>query len=155
MRKISYLICFCLVSLVYSNSQAQKTTANINDLGVAIQGYDPVSYFDADKPMKGLPELAYTYQGSTYYFIDGKNKKTFVSQPKKYVPKYGGWCAYAMGVDGSKVKIDPETFKIIAGELYLFYNFFPVNTLKKWNDDEVALKKEADLQWNRTVESKN
>ncbi|MEQ9146669.1 MAG: YHS domain protein, partial [Cytophagales bacterium] len=54
------------------------------------------------------------------------------------------WCAYAMGVDGSRVKIDPKTFKIVNGELYLFYNFNFTNTLKKWNENENELKAKAD-----------
>jgi len=49
-----------------------------------------------------------------------------------------------MGELGEKVKIDPETFKIVNGKLYLFYNFFFNNTLKDWNADEKQLELEAD-----------
>ena len=63
----------------------------------------------------------------------------FASNPAKYEPQYGGWCAYAMGHDGSKVEVDPETFKIINGKLFLFYNRFFNNTLKTWNQDESKL----------------
>ena len=60
-----------------------------------------------------------------------------------------GWCAYAMGAKGEKVSIDPETFKIINGKLYLFYNSYFNNTLKSWNKNEPTLKAKADVNWKR------
>lgn len=74
-----------------------------------------------------------------------------MASPEKYEPEYGGWCAYAMGESGEKVKIDPETFKIVNGKLYLFYNFFFNNTLKDWNIDEKHLKLKADKNWKMLI----
>ena len=76
--------------------------------------------------------------------------KTFKKDPTKYEPQYGGWCAYAMGAKGEKVEINPETFKIVDGKLYLFYNRFFSNTLTDWNKDEAHLKKQADVNWQKT-----
>lgn len=50
-----------------------------------------------------------------------------------------------------KVEIDPETFKLIDGKLYLFYNAYFNNTLKSWNKDEVNLKKKADANWKKFI----
>jgi hypothetical protein len=52
-----------------------------------------------------------------------------------------------MGANGEKVEVDPETFKIVGGKLYLFYHSFINNTLPKWNADEIALKIKADKNW--------
>ncbi|MBX9734303.1 MAG: hypothetical protein K2X37_09590 [Chitinophagaceae bacterium] len=82
-----------------------------------------------------------------YYFSSEKNAAIFKQSPAKYEPQYGGWCAYAMGATGEKVNIDPETFKVLNGKLYLFYNKFFNNTLKSWNKDEVSLKQKADASW--------
>ena len=71
----------------------------------------------------------------------------FLKNPSKYEPQYGGWCAYAMGSAGEKVEINPETFKIIDGKLYLFYNAYFNNTLKSWNKEETKLKSQADTNW--------
>ena len=71
--------------------------------------------------------------------------------PEKYEPAYGGWCAYAMGNSSEKVEVDPETFKIIGGKLYLFYNFYFNNTLKSWNKNETGLKTKADGNWNKFI----
>jgi hypothetical protein len=72
---------------------------------------------------------------------------SYLKDYKKYEPQYGGWCAYAMGSTGEKVEIDPETFKIENGNLYLFYHTWTNNTLNKWNKEEMKLKAKADKNW--------
>lgn len=139
----------------YSFSQTTTASSQVNNYnlekGVAMQGYDPVSYFTAQKAIKGSSSNTVTHNGITYYFSSKENADLFKANPAKYEPQYGGWCAYAMGNDGSKVDIDPQTFKILDGKLYLFYNFHFVNTLKKWNANENTLKQNADRQWNKLV----
>ena len=125
--------------------------ANLKN-SLAVGGYDVVSYFDR-APEKGNKSIQASYEGITYLFSSVSNQQKFRDNPKKYVPAYGGWCAYAMGVSGDKVKIDPETFKIIDDRLYLFYNFWGNNTLKSWNEDEPALKTKADKYWSETLSS--
>jgi len=123
---------------------------NLKD-GIAIQGYDPVAYVDNGKAIKGKPGLAVYHQGATYYFVSVEHKDLFKKNAGQYEPAYGGWCAYAMGYSGEKVSIDPATFKIINGRLYLFYNKFFNNTLKDWNKDEVNLKSKADISWGKIL----
>jgi YHS domain-containing protein len=122
---------------------------NLSD-GLAIKGYDPVAYFTKGEAVKGKKELAVYVQGTTYYFSSVENKEAFKKNPAAYEPQFGGWCAYAMGNDGTKVSIDPETFKILNGKLYLFYNKYFTNTLKSWNKDETNLKRNADANWAKT-----
>ena len=114
---------------------------------VAIKGYDPVAYFALNKAVKGKQDLVSSYRGIKYFFSGKTDQELFNSNPAKYEPQYGGWCAYAMGSDGSKVEIDPSTFKILDGKLFLFYNRFFNNTLKSWNADEVKLHAQADENW--------
>lgn len=147
------LVLFLLI-LISANSFAQNDAKRIDQYNlenkVAIQGYDPVAYFTQGKAIKGKKELATSYQGVIYKFLSGENKETFLKNPSKYEPQYGGWCAYAMGSAGEKVEINPETFKIIDGKLYLFYNAYFNNTLKSWNKDETNLKAKADNNWKKT-----
>lgn len=90
-----------------------------------------------------------SYQGVIYKFSSNENKDAFLKNPSRYEPQYGGWCAYAMGSEGGKVEINPETFKIIDGKLYLFYNQYFNNTLKSWNKEENNLKSKADANWKK------
>lgn len=120
------------------------------DAGIALKGYDPVAYFTSGKAVKGKKDLGGVIsQGATYYFSSNENKEVFKKNATAYEPQYGGWCAYAMGSDGSKVDIDPETFKIVNGKLFVFYNKFFNNTLKSWNKDEANLYKKADQNWQK------
>jgi YHS domain-containing protein len=127
---------------------------NLED-GIALQEYDPVAYFTVKKALKGKKEFTYNYQGVVYYFYSQDNKYLFMKNPGNYEPQYGGWCAYAMGNSGDKVEIDPKTFKIVDGKLYLFYNFYFTNTLTKWNEQgEQMLKMKADKNWVKIISGK-
>jgi YHS domain-containing protein len=130
-----------------AQTDTRKKQFNIEKSGLAIMGYDPVAYFTQNKAVAGKKELAVIADGITYYFSSTQNKEAFKTNPHKYEPEYGGWCAYAMGASGEKVEIDPETFKILNGKLYLFYHSWSNNTLTKWNKDEANLKSKADASW--------
>jgi len=146
-------IIFLLVGILSLTAVAQnesRRAANFNlDNKIAIQGYDPVAYFKHNKATKGKKEIALSYQGVTYQFSSASNKDAFLKNPTGYEPQYGGWCAYAMGSSGEKVAINPETFKIVDGKLYLFYNAYFNNTLKSWNKDENELRSKADMNWKK------
>lgn len=150
MKKIVLLLFVVTISLSGFAQNAAKRTKEFNlEKKVAIQGYDPVAYFTQKKAVKGKKEIASTFEGVTYYFSSQANKEAFAKNPSGYEPQYGGWCAFAMGDYGEKVEVNPETFKILDGKLYLFYNAYFNNTLKSWNKDEVNLKKKADVNWKK------
>ncbi len=144
--KLKILLISLLMSISIFTSQAQQNP-NLSN-GIAVEGYDVVSYFSG-KPTKGSKSFLAAYDHAIYYFSNLKNKQLFLSNPEKYAPKYGGWCAYAMGLDGSKVEIDPETYKIIDGHLYLFYNAYFNNTKTKWDNEETKFKSNADKNWTK------
>lgn len=144
-----FLFIFFLSSVHVSSAQEQKRVSTFNlEKGIAVQGYDVVAYFSG-KAIEGESSLAVIHQGVRYHFSSAANKEEFKKNPGKYEPLYGGWCAYAMGATGEKVEIDPETFKVLNGKLYLFYNKRFNNTLKTWNKDEQALKTKADANWGK------
>jgi YHS domain-containing protein len=145
-----FLFLFAAISLFLNaaaQTEARKKQFNISKSSLAIDGYDPVAYFTQNKAVKGNKSYAVAHDGITYYFSSAENKQAFIAKPSSYEPQYGGWCAYAMGNSGEKVEIDPETFKITGGKLYLFYNKYFNNTLKSWNKNEASLKTNADNNW--------
>jgi YHS domain-containing protein len=151
MRTIITLLLVCTFAQSFSQAEAvRKKHFNINK-NVALEGYDPVSYFEG-KPLEGEAEIWFTLKGITYQFATQGNLNKFKSSPDMFEPAYGGWCAFAMGETGEKVKIDPETFKILNGKLYLFYNFWGNNTLTDWNTNEVKLKASGDRNWSKIVQ---
>lgn len=149
MNKQIFVLFLSFLTFSVVAQTATKRTAEFNlENKIAIQGFDPVSYFKG-KPLKGKKEIAATYEGVVYNFLSVANRDAFLKKPTSYEPQFGGWCAYAMGSSGDKVEINPETFKILDGKLYLFYNAYFNNTLKSWNKDEVNLKKKAESNWKK------
>ena len=140
-----------LLLVFSSNLFAQSDFINLNNGNIAISGYDLVSYLEDQKAVEGSKEYRYVYQEVTYQFKTSDHLNKFKKNPKKYIPAYGGWCAYAIGKSGKKVSINPETFKIIDGKTYLFYNKRFTNTLTLWNEDEQSLKQQADQNWDKII----
>ena len=143
---LALLLAVLAVGTMQGQAAVRKKQFNLES-GIAIQGYDPVSYFVLGKATKGTSNYGTTYEGVGYYFASASNRDLFLKDPKKYEPQYGGWCAYAMGATNDKVEIDPETFKIVNGKLYLFFHNWVNNTLTKWNKNETNLKMQADKNW--------
>lgn len=144
----------CLLLSIFCFAQESETVRKKHynlDNKVALSGYDPVSYF-ANKPIEGDKNISYNYKGITYYFLTEKSKTIFKSNPEKYEPQYGGWCAYALGKkEPELMNTDPETYKITNGKLYMFYNSFGVNTKKKWSKNETEMMQNADKNWNKII----
>ena len=117
MKKVIIML---LIAVASSASFAQSVSKKLSEYNlenkVAIQGYDPVSYFKQGKAIKGRKEVLASYDGVVYQFSSVTNKEIFLKSPTSFEPQYGGWCAYAMGSAGEKVEINPETFKIIDGK---------------------------------------
>ena len=142
------LLCSVL-SEAQTNQQATEVRKKhflLNRQGVALDGYDPVSYF-SNNPTKGKSEFMSAYKGIIYHFVSHENKIKFDKNPESYEPEYGGWCAYAMGEDGDKVEVDPKRYKIINGKINLFYNGIFGDTLKPWNEKEKELIPKANANW--------
>ena len=152
MKNLLTIILILLVIPVVAQTESNRQdNFNLKDGKYALEGYDAVSYFQGDEPLKGKSEFTSKYKGVYYRFATKANQEAFKKNPGKYEPAYGGWCAYAMA-KGQKVKIDPETYKIIDDQIYVFYNFNFTNTLKSWNKDEGNLKTKADSEWGKIIE---
>ncbi len=135
-----------------ANAQSQSSRAYLNNQnvpssGLALEGYCPVAYFAANKPIKGQPKYSSDYKGITYYFVNADAKAEFEKQPAKYVPAYGGWCAFGMAI-GDKFPVDPTNFKIVNGKLNLFLKNKNVDALMLWNKgSDVEQANKASTHW--------
>ncbi|MDO1501794.1 YHS domain-containing (seleno)protein [Winogradskyella maritima] len=141
--KYLLLITFSIFSL---NLIGQSIDYNLKK-GYVAEGYDVVSYFE-NKAVEGKKEFSLTHDGVKFKFSSKTNLEAFKQNPEQYIPQYGGYCAYAVAVKSKKVGIDPETFEIRDGKLYLFYNSWGNNTLETWRENNVkGLQKKADKNW--------
>ena len=111
--------------------------------GVAIRGYDPVAYVMDRTPVKGSPQYTAVYQGSVFQFASGAHRDAFRADPTKYVPQYGGFCAYGTA-KGYKASADPAAFTIVEGKLYLNYS---LRVRELWSTDIPGHIAKADRNW--------
>ncbi|RYF98224.1 MAG: YHS domain protein [Chitinophagaceae bacterium] len=148
---LTILVTLTLGGLEAQTAEVRTKEFNLSSSQLAIEGYDPVSYFNG-KPAEGSSKFTAVVNGVKYQFANAANRDKFIAMPAKYEPQYGGWCAYAMGLNGEKVEVDPETYKILDGKLYLFYNRFFNNTLKTWNKDEKKLQSNADKNFKKIIQ---
>ncbi|QOV89544.1 YHS domain-containing (seleno)protein [Humisphaera borealis] len=133
-----------------STSSAQTPPSPHYNLGkdrLAIEGYDPVSYFGG-KAVRGNAKFSAEHKGVIYRFSSEQNRKQFTDAPEKFAPAYGGWCATAMA-EGKKVEIDPRNFRITNGRLFLFYKSFFADAQDDWKKDEANKTKLADGSWKK------
>ena len=144
------LTCLTLNVLAQSEDAQRRRNFNLTDNGIGAREFDVVSYFKG-KAAKGNENFEHVYKGITYYFVNAENLEEFKKSPGKFEPAYGGWDAYSMGVDGQRIKVDPSTFKIIDGRLFLFHNFNGKNYLLAWNKNEKKLKATADQNWIKKI----
>jgi len=106
---------------------AQQIDYNVKK-GFVAEGYDVTEYFN-NKAVKGANKFITTHDNVKYKFVSQENLEKFKNNPEKFVPQYGGYCAYAVGANADKVDIDPETYEIRDGKLYLFYNSWGIKLI--------------------------
>lgn len=131
---------FLTMSLIFFSSLSwSKGQSVYNEDGIAIDGYDVVSYIENKQAQKGLEKFQTNFKKNKYYFSSKKHQELFERNPQKYLPAYGSWCAWAMAEYNDLVEVDPKAFLVTTDEkgrkrTFLFYNGWLGNTLKKWNN---------------------
>lgn len=115
MRLKPYLLS-CLI--LFGTAAVAGDMVNKDDQDVAISGYDPVAYHTAATPTPGDPEIRHSWNDAIWQFASAENRDLFASDPERYAPRFGGFCAGAMAF-GRMGEVDPHTFVIIDGELFL------------------------------------
>ena len=134
-----------LLSLVLTGMVLAPITAaaDVTHSTPAIGGYDVVSYQLGEKPVRGNGNHIAVHEGVTYVFQNEKNRKAFEKEPARYVPAYGGYCAFGVSV-GKKFVGDPDVWEIVDGRLYLNLD----NKIKgMWVKDIPGNIKKAEKQW--------
>ena len=136
-----------ILTIILLSALQQQGDWFSDENGVAIDGYDLVCYFEGSA-QQGSEKYSTVYDGAKFWFTSAEHLRKFKADPEKYLPEYGGYCAYAIAEHEEKVKVDPKTFRVSNDRLFLFYNFYFQNTLPGWEKNEVEITKKADHIWN-------
>jgi len=134
-----------LIATSLSIASLSVNAASSSDSVTGVSGYDLVSYHNASKATRGNGHNVSIHDGVTYLFANADNKKTFDANPEKYLPAYGGWCAFGVSV-GKKFVSDPEAWKIVDGRLYLNLD---KNIQADWLKDIPGRIKSANENWTK------
>ncbi len=140
------LIMGFLLSASNVYAQAGRNVSEYNlTRGVGLKGFDPVSFFPEGgaAPTAGNQSISYEHLGVTYLFTTVENRELFISNPDKYEPTYGGFCAYAMA-SGSKVDIRTEFYTINGNRLHFFVS---ARAKRNFDRDVASFEERADGHW--------
>ena len=133
---------FATLSALILSSLAFAQNSSINT--VAVQGYDVVSYHIGDgTPAKGNGGNVAYFKGETYLFSNADNKAAFEADPDKYVPAYGGYCAFGV-TGGRKFVGDPLAYRVVDGTLYLNLS---KQVQERWIQNIPGNIERADQRW--------
>ena len=148
MKNLRFIMMFTVALVFGTTAEAQIDPVDGN--GVAIGGYDVVSYFQ-DGPKRGFEGFSAKHNEVTYYFFTKENRDAFQKAPEKYLPQFDGYCAWGVGAKQAKFPIDPESYDIVDGKLYLFFNApfegERFETILDWNNRTTELKAAAHKYW--------
>ena len=86
---------------------------------LAIRGVDPVALATLNAVAPGEAVRTVVHAGVAYYFASALTAEAFEAAPERYLPRYGGFCAFAVAL-GKKLDGDPRYADIVDGRLYLF-----------------------------------
>lgn len=112
---------------------------------LAIHGYDPVAYFTEGQARVGLAKFTATHNGAAFRFVSQGNKDAFEGNPERFVPQYGGYCAFGVSV-GAKFDGDPTLWRLVDNKLY--FNLNP-EIQANWLKDVPGNITKADQNWTR------
>jgi hypothetical protein len=137
-----------LTALTAQNAYAQKDevyTSVRNNFGAG--GFDVVS-FHQGSPTKGDIAITTNYKSAQWRFANQANRDLFLTDPEKYAPAYGGYCAWAIA-NNKLAKGSPKHWSIVDGVLYLNFN---KSIKKKWLSDTDGFIEKADVIWPNILE---
>jgi YHS domain-containing protein len=146
MKKLLAAFAFALTALFVTAapSAAQQAPVYTGLLSrVAVGGYDPVAYFTQGRPVRGSTQFRITHQGYEYRFASAEHLAQFRANPARYLPQYGGYCAWAVA-QGYTASGNPQNWRIVDGRLYLNYND-EVQT--RWERDIPGFIRSANANW--------
>ncbi|MBI1251626.1 MAG: YHS domain-containing protein [Alphaproteobacteria bacterium] len=110
---------------------------------VAVGGYDPVAYFTDGRPVRGNQQFRILHRGAEYRFASAEHLATFRANPDRYVPQYGGYCAWAISQNYTAPG-NPNNWRIVDGKLYLNYN---ADIQRRWEGNIPGFIRDANANW--------
>jgi YHS domain-containing protein len=156
MKNTKLILMALAFAISFALTAQDKMSKNIDNSNVALEGYSPVSYLNLGLAQKGKQQFKSEYQKVVYYFTSADQKTTFDANPTKFLPQYGGYCAFGIYA-GAKFRVNPTTFTVKDGKYYLFLTNLELDAKQLWmeKNDHKLLKSTADKNWKKLSKTYN
>ena len=110
---------------------------------VGASGYDVVAYFTDGRPVRGTKQFKTTHEGVEYRFASAEHLAAFRAAPARYLPQYGGYCAWAISQNYTAPG-NANNWRIVDGKLYLNYND---EIQRRWEANIPGFIRDANTNW--------
>lgn len=134
---------FTALLVLAATVAASAERVNVDRHGVALKGYDVVAYFTEGRAVEGDAAFEHVLDGVRYRFASAANRERFAREPRRFLPQYGGFCAWAVS-RGYTADTDPLAWKVVGGRLFLNYS---TSVQRKWETDVAGNVAKADANW--------
>lgn len=124
-------------------ARADASSPVFSSAGIAINGTDPVAYFDVGAATPGREIFAADWTGVRWLFASAANRDLFAANPDRYAPAYGGYCAWAAS-RGYIADTVSEAWTIHEGRLFLNAS---LRIRRRWERDIPGNVARADMNW--------
>ncbi|NRA87840.1 MAG: hypothetical protein HRU28_10720 [Rhizobiales bacterium] len=114
-----------------------------NQSGVAISGYDPISFFLSGQGRRGDVQYEYFWGGAVWRFENEGNLSAFRDSPLVYIPQFGGYDVVEMSYS-KKVTPNPRFSDLYQNRLYLFHS---QDSLDIWHKSKEKYIRSASRSW--------
>lgn len=132
-----------------------STGTTVSGLGVALRGNDAVALATGLEVTPGQAVFTVEHDGVAYYFGSEATMQRFTTDPERYLPQYGGFCALGVA-KGKKLDANPRFADIVDGKLYVFLN---AAVFEAYQKDKATILAQAAANWpamhHRTVAEVN
>jgi len=87
--------------------------------GLALNGFDPVSYRSAGRAVPGRERFELAHRGIVWRFVSAANRAAFSDAPELYEPAFAGFDGLGVS-EGRAIETNPTVFAVVGGRLVLF-----------------------------------
>ncbi len=120
-----------------------STGTTLSGAGVALRGDDVVALATGLEVAAGHAKYTVEHDGVAYYFSSEETMSRFQADPGRYMPQYGGFCAFGVAI-GKKLDAAPRFADIVDGKLYVFLNAV---AFAKYKEDKAGTLAKAEQNW--------
>lgn len=151
MKSTSTMIAACAIICAIATAPAAfaadeynvSTGTTLSGAGVALRGDDAVLLATGLEVTPGHSDFTVEHDGVAYYFSSEETMAQFAADPERYLPQYGGFCAFGVAI-GKKLDAAPHLADIVDGKLYVFLN---VVAFAKYQVDKTGTLAKAEQNW--------